>query len=388
MAVKNWSTVSTSSISAFADGGGGTVDVTTSAAHGLSNGDLVQISVTTNYNGLFIISGASGSVFTITATWVSDDATGTWGESVDESIVSGGDRASISVFESAHDGEIPTGSTICQGRVEGTHSGTVYFNVWQSGQNATTYVKVKAEPGKETTGLAASRPTGAAIAGKIWFFEATNVSNMEWSGIEHTDQLLPQADNNSSFTRVVNCWFDFSSPAYAGQFHAAGVGTGSVKIGGCLFMDNVVGTDDGYGVSLNDADPTLEAVNCTTVGNGVGFQETLGSVTCTNCAGADSNTNAQATDFSAGVAKTTCFWENDASPNMDGTDFADKASDDYRPSSGSALDGITTALPSWYTDITSVDMAGVTWNTSDPTAGCYQLVAAGAPTVAHAIIGR
>ena len=66
-------------ITAFADGSGGTVTVT-SAAHGLANGDVVKISGTTNYDGRYTVSSAATNTFKITATWVSDDATGTFKE--------------------------------------------------------------------------------------------------------------------------------------------------------------------------------------------------------------------------------------------------------------------------------------------------------------------
>lgn len=50
----------------------------TSNAHGLSNGDSVTISDTTNYNGIFIISNISTNNFDIPTTFVGDDATGSW----------------------------------------------------------------------------------------------------------------------------------------------------------------------------------------------------------------------------------------------------------------------------------------------------------------------
>jgi len=71
-------------ISAFADAGGGEVTVTVAnwSSHTLANSDRVVITGTTNYNGTYTISsvsvGASTTTFNITATWVSDDATGYW----------------------------------------------------------------------------------------------------------------------------------------------------------------------------------------------------------------------------------------------------------------------------------------------------------------------
>ena len=93
----------TGTITAFADAGGGNTTVTTTAAHGLSNGASVRISGTTSYNGTYTISNAAGSTFDITAVFVADDATGNW-EDLTESIattaaphgLSGGEQITIS----------------------------------------------------------------------------------------------------------------------------------------------------------------------------------------------------------------------------------------------------------------------------------------------------
>lgn len=75
--VKLWSSQSEGAITAFADAGGGQVTVT-SAAHGLSNSDVVEITGTTSYDGIYTISNKATDTFEITATWVADDATGDW----------------------------------------------------------------------------------------------------------------------------------------------------------------------------------------------------------------------------------------------------------------------------------------------------------------------
>jgi hypothetical protein len=74
---RNGDNLFTASITAFADAGGGSVTVT-SAAHGLASGDKVTISGTTNYDGTYTLTAAATNTFTITATWVADDATGDW----------------------------------------------------------------------------------------------------------------------------------------------------------------------------------------------------------------------------------------------------------------------------------------------------------------------
>ena len=68
----------TGSISSVADAGGGDITVTTSADHGLSVGDHVTISGTTDYNGDYTINTVpSTTTFTVTKTYTSSQ-TGTW----------------------------------------------------------------------------------------------------------------------------------------------------------------------------------------------------------------------------------------------------------------------------------------------------------------------
>lgn len=66
------------SITAFADAGGGITTVTTSAAHGITTQQKVVITGTTNYNGTFTVTNASGSTFDINTAFVVDDATGSF----------------------------------------------------------------------------------------------------------------------------------------------------------------------------------------------------------------------------------------------------------------------------------------------------------------------
>jgi len=58
----------------------GTNTTITSTGHGLSNDDCVEIVGTTNYNGLFTVSGVTTDTFDINAAYVANDATGTWTE--------------------------------------------------------------------------------------------------------------------------------------------------------------------------------------------------------------------------------------------------------------------------------------------------------------------
>jgi len=67
------------SVTAYADTGDSThVTVTTSVAHGKSNGDTVYLRGTTNYTGYYTISSVTSNTFDIVATWVSDDGASKW----------------------------------------------------------------------------------------------------------------------------------------------------------------------------------------------------------------------------------------------------------------------------------------------------------------------
>ena len=65
---------------AFADYGGtvaGTV-LATDNTHGLATGDIITLTDTTNYNGIFTVTVVDGNTFYFTDTWVADDAAGLW----------------------------------------------------------------------------------------------------------------------------------------------------------------------------------------------------------------------------------------------------------------------------------------------------------------------
>lgn len=68
----------TGSITAFTDGGGGDV-VVTSAGHEIELGNTLTISGTTNYDGTYTaVNSVTSTKFQIVAAWLGDDATGTW----------------------------------------------------------------------------------------------------------------------------------------------------------------------------------------------------------------------------------------------------------------------------------------------------------------------
>jgi len=75
--VKLWSSDSSGSITVIADAGGGSLTMT-SAAHGLAVGNIITITGTTSYNGIFTLTAVATNTFTFVGTFVANDATGTW----------------------------------------------------------------------------------------------------------------------------------------------------------------------------------------------------------------------------------------------------------------------------------------------------------------------
>jgi hypothetical protein len=74
----NFTTMETGAITAYADYGDSIHVTVTSNGHGLTNGQSVTITGTTNYNGTFNVEGSATNTFRIIDTWVADDGTGTW----------------------------------------------------------------------------------------------------------------------------------------------------------------------------------------------------------------------------------------------------------------------------------------------------------------------
>lgn len=82
----------TAAITAYADGGGGLVTVT-SAGHGMSAGNMISITGSTNYNALEEVVGVHTDTFTVTAAWAGDDGAGTWIKG--DSLTAGANSAGV-----------------------------------------------------------------------------------------------------------------------------------------------------------------------------------------------------------------------------------------------------------------------------------------------------
>lgn len=68
---------STGAIASFADGGGGQVVVGT-VAHGLLDGEIISITGTTNYNGVFVVQNKADDTYEITVAFNGDDGAANW----------------------------------------------------------------------------------------------------------------------------------------------------------------------------------------------------------------------------------------------------------------------------------------------------------------------
>lgn len=130
----------TNTITAYADGSGGKV-VVTMAAHGLSDGNTVVISGSTNYNGTFVISDVTTNTFEITDTWVADDAAGTYKAYSRESgkILGVYDGISAWIFTNEYNGNAGVDFNV-------TTAGQVqYFTTSIAGSNYTGTIKFRAK---------------------------------------------------------------------------------------------------------------------------------------------------------------------------------------------------------------------------------------------------
>lgn len=88
---------STGPIASFADGSGGQV-VIADVAHGLEDGEIISISGTTNYNGVFTVQNKADDTFEITHSWDGDDGAANWYQASNLVVGSGGDGEHIIIY--------------------------------------------------------------------------------------------------------------------------------------------------------------------------------------------------------------------------------------------------------------------------------------------------
>lgn len=91
------------------------VVVTTSASHGLSNNDVVEITGSSNYNGIYIISDIASNTFKIIHTWHGDDGIGSWNDTNVDNELAGGVDPYFSIMYSdilLGDGDILVGMKV------------------------------------------------------------------------------------------------------------------------------------------------------------------------------------------------------------------------------------------------------------------------------------
>lgn len=153
-----FTTGATVTIASVADAGGGDITVTTSSAHGYSDGDIVALTNTTTYDEVYVISNASGSVFDVTATWgatstgnairasaltVGDNSDGIYDISWEGSAASSspGDTFDVSVFHNTtHENRSEQRYDYVQASTFTAATGGMYHNL-VSGDKVAVFVK-------------------------------------------------------------------------------------------------------------------------------------------------------------------------------------------------------------------------------------------------------
>lgn len=80
---------STGAITAYAEVGGEGTVLVSSAGHGLSNGNIITIRGTTNYNGVFEVSSVTTDTFKIVDTWVNDNGASDWDQGASLTVGTG-----------------------------------------------------------------------------------------------------------------------------------------------------------------------------------------------------------------------------------------------------------------------------------------------------------
>jgi hypothetical protein len=88
---------STGPIASFVNAAGGNVTVG-DVGHGLEDGEVISISGTTNYNGVFTVQNKADDTFEITHSDDGDDATGDWYQGSHLIVGAGGDGDYISIY--------------------------------------------------------------------------------------------------------------------------------------------------------------------------------------------------------------------------------------------------------------------------------------------------
>lgn len=298
---------------------------------------------------------------------------------------SGGDWATLVLFEGDHDGDTPSNGTLCQARVKGnTESTENYWDGWQAGQNSTTRIVVKAETGSETDGTDGSGDD-AVIDTRQDVYEQTNAMYMDWISLEFAGVTADVSCDGGGEIYFAKCYFRNNTSNAIGIAVLANI---TVGVGACLFK--AVGTTGNYkgAIVLDDADVTtqVEVFNCTCYSNSYhGFGRYNGSIETKNCVVA----NTSSSDFYSITDENYCAsedatavgansitgitpadeWTTPATDNTGDFTIKDDLAEIYQAGQARA--------ESWFTRLCSTDMVGTTWN-SPPSMGCFEYIAAAA----------
>jgi len=280
------------------------------------------------------------------------------------------DYTSMVTFESDYDGVATINGETLTAKVRGAVAHRQYWAGWQAGMDADTRILITYTDGNQATGpnmagdkAVITNDTSRRIE------EATNPIVIDFVGVELRGDggdigIYFRPTQAGSELKLINCVMDSQGDGiYI-------IGIGDVYIGGTLFVDCGNGSYHHEAVQIVDADCTLSMTQCTiydALGDGV--YQTAGTCLVENTAVAQCTP-----DFSGTITENNTLSEDDGDiVNTAGVDWTNAPNWDFTVAdSDSKLYQAGKAQPSWYTDWTSTDMAGTTWNDT-PSVGCYEL---------------
>ena len=288
------------------------------------------------------------------------------------------DYSTLAAFEAAYDGDGWASSydnLVAQVRNVPTDSGTVYWAGWSSGMTSAHRIVVEAYPGQETNFV--DDAYGGRIEDRHVIAEATNAVFMDFRNLDFhvtaAEGIYVQASSSAGQEyRITKCMVRDSSSS---GIRVQTVGTTTVYVGGCLSKAITGAYNSGF--YCRDVDATFYAYSCTAFGSGgIGFDNFAGTYTAKNCAAA-SNTDG---DFGGTISETTNKSEDDAEiTSNDADDFTAPSTDDFHvyDTNSNLYHTGTVISDSWFTTLCATDVDGTTWDSSNPSVGCYEFPESG-----------
>lgn len=294
---------------------------------------------------------------------------------------SGGDYTKLTDFETAMDGfDISGYADGVRAMVYDVPDDTLqsYWDGW-AGSGAgdlTSTRRIVIQAYDPTDGLTDDGTT-SRIEDKIVMFEGTYPFYATIIGLEFhvtNGDAVSWTGNTAAGQDLIVAKCMFRDSAYKGVDCLSLGAPCTAKMGGCLGK-GLTFANYGCLIECNDADLTVDVINCTDADGVRGFYSNgSGTINTKNCV----SVNESGAEFTNCI-ETTCLAEEDGDvTNADADDFTAPSTDDYRVyDTNSALyEAGTSAAESWFTTLCTTDFAGTGWR-GTPAVGCFEHVAAG-----------